>query len=134
MCTCFVRSLTARAFTMRRPCDAQLDRDSQSAAGQGAVPLEGYASVYADVSGLLPWQLASRVLAGLKAHQDIDRLNDLKRFVIAGAAPVVGASCRVAYTLFCSFSRLRDRLASCSEATWGANGTAVLSQLAVMLT
>lgn len=95
------------------------------------MPLEGYASVYADVSGLLPWQLASRVLAGLNAREDIDRLNDLKRFVLH--VQTRGRSKCSPYTLLCPFSRLRDRLASCSEATWGTNGTAVLSQIAVML-
>lgn len=34
-----------------------------------------------DVSGLLPWQLMSRVVAGLTATTDIDRIKYLKKYV-----------------------------------------------------
>lgn len=54
------------------------DMDVAATAGQAR---EGDALVYTDISGMLSWQLVSRVIAGLKAMPDTARADTLRQYV-----------------------------------------------------
>jgi hypothetical protein len=120
---------------------AVLDTDMDVAAAVGQA-VEGDQRVYADITGLVSWQLVARIVAGLRLMPDTARAQALRQYVpyIAGGPPlpdqrILGRGndddddgttrprcCR----------RLRGRLEECSGPAWGKSGAEVMRTLADM--